>query len=52
MRELIKKVIKAQKEIDSATILGTKKLQHAAHESVEAGTFGEEKGKHSEREDY
>lgn len=29
----------------------TRRLQHAAHESYEAGSFGEEKRKHSEKED-
>ena len=51
MREQIHKILEHRKAYKSDIALETRQLQHAAHESVEAGTFGEEKGKHSEKED-
>lgn len=51
MKEKIKKALSEHKECIGNCIEDVRDLQHAAHESVEAGTFGEEKRKHSEKED-
>lgn len=51
MKEQINRILEKRKAYKSDIALETRELQHAAHESAEAGTFGEEKGKHSEKED-
>jgi hypothetical protein len=51
MKEQINKLLEKRKAYKSDIAHDTRELQHTCHESAEAGTFGEEKGKHNEKED-